>query len=276
MFTPIDFDSRFTSYAEKWMKAQLARGRKAEELEDEMPDLYLKFLNTPASWLDGAVPGMFFCKWSDPNELIDILRAYEDNGTPVPDPLLERITDLGDVSVQPLAELAADESAEAQLRVTAMNLLIELEADCTDLCIKLILARTEDDGPADAASELLRNKGKSVRKELTEALEEAEGAALDTLLDLLCAFPGDEKVFKKALERFITDPEHIALHASYLAKLGDDRAIEPLKKAAALTELNYLDYIEIRDAIEELGGTLETEREFAGDPYYESLRDIDK
>ena len=41
-----------------------------------------------------------------------------------------------------------------------------------------------------------------------------------------------------------------------------------------LQELNYLDYLEIRDAIEELGGEVKTEREFAGDEYYESMKNM--
>ena len=274
MFQPIDFDVKFTQYAEKWMKAELSKGRKAEDLEDEMPDVYIKFLNTPASWLDGAVPGMFFAKWDDPEELIEILKEYEKNGTPIPDPLLERITDLGKVSETPLSSLASDENAPHALRVTAMNLLIELEAVCTDLCIRLVLNREDEDDLADAAADLLRNTGRDALEQLLSAMDEAEGAALDTLLDLLCEFPGDERIYQKTLERFLSDPDHLALHASFLAKLGDARAIEPLKKMSTLTELNYRDYIEIRDAVEELGGSLDTEREFAGDPYYESLKDM--
>ena len=47
-----------------------------------------------------------------------------------------------------------------------------------------------------------------------------------------------------------------------------------LREALELTDLNYLDYIEIVHAIEALGGEVETEREFNGDPYYESLKDM--
>ena len=36
-------------------------------------------------------------------------------------------------------------------------------------------------------------------------------------------------------------------------------------------ELNYLDYIELRNAVEALGADVPQERDFHGDPYYESL-----
>lgn len=53
-------------------------------------------------------------------------------------------------------------------------------------------------------------------------------------------------------------------------KLGDDRAMKDLMAAANDPELNYIDYLEIRNAIERLGGTA-PERTFEGDPTYEAL-----
>ena len=45
-----------------------------------------------------------------------------------------------------------------------------------------------------------------------------------------------------------------------------------LKEAAQSPDINYLDYVEVVNAIEALGGERPPEREFSGDPYYESLR----
>ena len=39
-------------------------------------------------------------------------------------------------------------------------------------------------------------------------------------------------------------------------------------------DINYLDYIEIVNAIEALGGEVDDSRDFSGDPYYESLRTV--
>ena len=41
-----------------------------------------------------------------------------------------------------------------------------------------------------------------------------------------------------------------------------------------LTDLNYLDYIEIRNAVESLGGDPGEERTFYGDPDYEAMRNL--
>ena len=76
------------------------------------------------------------------------------------------------------------------------------------------------------------------------------------------------------IELFVTRDERRAQFASYLAKLGDERAIPMLKEAAQSPDINYLDYVEVVNAIEALGGERPPEREFSGDPYYESLRRV--
>lgn len=276
MSKPIDFDARFAKYAETWVREQLKAGKKPEVLEEQMPELYMRFINTPAHWLDGVAPAMYFAQWDDPAQLVEMLREYEAEQVAMPDLLLERLTDLGEIAVAPLMELAADEQAPVSLRVTAVNLLVELDSsEPMDLCVALVRARTAEDDLADAAADLLRNLGMEPVDRMVEALEGASDEAADTFLDLLCNFKGIERVYEETVSRFLRDAEHRALHASYLAKLGDPRAIEPLTKASELIDLNYLDYIEIRDAIEALGGSLAGEREFAGDPYYESMKRLE-
>ena len=53
-----------------------------------------------------------------------------------------------------------------------------------------------------------------------------------------------------------------------------DRALPALRRAAEDPHVNYLDFVEISSAIEALGGERPAEREFAGDPYYESLKHV--
>ena len=90
-------------------------------------------------------------------------------------------------------------------------------------------------------------------------------------MDVLCNFSGDERIYTYTVHQFLTQPDRRAMYASFLAKLNDPRAIEPLTQALSLSDVDYLDYIEIRNAIEMLGGEVTVEREFPGDPAYEAL-----
>ena len=85
---------------------------------------------------------------------------------------------------------------------------------------------------------------------------------------------GHENVYQLAVRLFEKNPNRRALFASYLAKLGDPRALPVLIAAANEENCRYMDFIELRAAIEELGGEA-PEREFYDDPEYEALHPMD-
>lgn len=234
----------------------------------------MHWLNSPAAFLGGEAPGLYFQKFDNASELVRWMLAYIDADVPVPDPLVERISDLGERSVKPLLRVTADEGASAQSRVMAFNLLKEIE--CGDapleICLKTIDRREEEDEVADVAAELLETVGGSCVEPILERMAEVSDAAKETYLDILCNYPGDERIYTYLMEAFQSHDDKRALFASYLGKLGDARAVNCLKETLIDPELNYLDYLEIRNAVEMLGGTVEIDREFAGDPYYEALK----
>ncbi|MBR3503973.1 MAG: hypothetical protein IKO07_06970 [Clostridia bacterium] len=268
----IDFDARFGRYAEKWIAANRSKYKNMDEMEEEMPDLYLRWLNEPADWLDGLTPGEYFARYDGPEELVRLLAAYHEQNVPVPDQLLERIVELGEASVEPLMKLAEAQRDRA-LTLTALNLLIELGSDRPlDLCLDIVSQAEAQNELSDVACELLSNLGARVIEPVLQRMPEAKKPAQEAFLDVLCNFPGDERIYNYAVDAFTRSFDRRALYASYLGKLGDERAIEPLRAALELSDLNYLDYIEIVYAIEALGGEVTETREFNGDPYYESLK----
>lgn len=274
MYEILDFDANFGAYSEKWMEMNKKKFKNIEQMEDAMPDVYMHWLNSPAAFLQGETPGLYFQKFDNAAELVKWMEAYEEAEVPVPDPLMERIADLGEKSVSPLMRAAADSEKDAQMRVTALNLLKEIETNGAplEMCLAIIDSREADDEVADVAAELLQTLGEDCVPPILERINEVTDEARETYLDVLCNFPGDERIFPPLMEAFETHPDKRALYASYLGKLGDSRAVETLKETLTDPELNYLDYLEIRNAVEMLGGTVEIDREFAGDPYYEALK----
>lgn len=276
MYDILDFDANFAAYSEKWMQMNQKKFANIEQMEDAMPDVYLHWLNSPAAFLMGETPASYFNKYDNPDELVAWVIEYEAAGVPVPDPLMERISDLGERSVPALLRTAADADNAAQTRVTALNILKEIECGTQPmaLCLDIIDRRGESDEIADVAAELLETVGEDCVPEILNRLNEVSDEARETYLDILCNYPGDERIFPALMEAFETHPEKRALYASLLGKLGDVRALNTLKESLNAIDLNYLDYMEIRNAVEMLGGSVEHEREFAGDPYYETLKGI--
>ena len=271
----IDFDAQFARYAQDYIRAHKAEFKNMDEAEAQMPEIYLRWLNQAADWLDGRTPGEWFSQYSDPEELVELAREYQKAGISLPDQLLERIADLGEAAVPALMKMAGEYEQSPELAMTALNLLIEIGSEQPlELCLDVIEHAGDRQELSEVASELLQSLGEVAREPVLSRMEHAAGEAKAAFLDVLCNFSGDERIYKYARDAFRTSLDRRALYASYLAKLGDPRAVETLRQALELTDLNYLDYIEIVHAIEALGGEVETEREFNGDPYYESLKEL--
>ena len=274
MFEILDFDANFKAYCDKWLEMNRAKFKTFDQMEDAMPEVYLRWLNSPAAFLGGETPGAFFQKYSSAPELIKWLRLYDESGVNVPDQLLDRISDLGGESVKPLLFTAKEEKYSPSLRMLALNLLKEIDAGDAPLalCLKIVDARSEKDELAEVASELLSGMAGGHIDEIVNRLEEVNDAARETYLDILSNFPGDERILNALLAEFERRPEACALFAGLLGKYGDERALDALNRALEWEDINYLDYIEIKNAIEVLGGECLSERSFDGDAYYEALK----
>lgn len=272
----INFDDHFADYTSDWMKEHQDRYANFDEMEEDMPRIWLSFLNTRAKWLGGVTPGSYFTQFEDPKVLTDWLRAYCEDGTPVPDPLLEQITTVGKPCEKRLIALLNDEESPEEARMIAVELLREMGSDQPKmLYIRWQLDREPKDDLKDNALESLVLMGKCVVQPILQELPHACEAGEEALLEVLSHFPGEEQIFRLALRLFEQKKERRALFAGYLAKLGDDRALPALMEAAQEPDLPYLTYIEIRNAIDELGGVC-PEREYDDDPEYEALRDMDR
>ena len=270
----IDFDAKFTEVLNDWIEKNRSRFRKPDDMENEVPDVYLRWLNTPASWLGGATPGAYFEKYQSAAELCELLKAYINEEVSVPDPLLERLEELGDE--QELLNLVKDKAAPMEARMTAIEILRALESTLPMVdYIRWQVERDDDDDLLDNALESLRQMGEGVRKAAKIAFTAADATGKEALLDVLADYTGDEDVFQFALEQFKTTKDKRGLYAGYLAKLDDDRALEHLLDVAESDDVSYSDFIEIRSAIERLGSEAPV-KDWTNDPTYKAFRRLQR
>lgn len=271
MHACIDFDKHFSAYVSRWMQEHSKEYRNYQAMEADMPRVYLNFLNTPAKWLNGVTPGAYFTQFEDPKDLVDWMCAYCAQNVPVPDMLMDQITAVGKPCEKRLVAVLKDEAVGNEAKMTAIGLLRELDSTMPKmLYISWQLNRQQDDELADNALESLSSMGQSVVQPLLEALPRANDAGQEALLDVLANYPGNEQVYQLAIRLFRENPHRRALFASYLAKLGDARALPDLQSAAMIPDIGYIDFIELRNAIERLGGDV-PERDFEDDPDYQAL-----
>jgi len=270
----INFDERFERFVADWMRKNAAAYKNnIDRMEAKIPEVYLQWLNTPMGWLDGHTPGAYFHQFHDAGMLTAWMLAYFAKKVPVPDQLFERITALGTKAEEALLAVLDDAGAPEEARLSAISMLTEMESAAPlERYVKWIAGREARDERADMAAESLIAMGRGVVEPVLQAVRGATSAGVETFVDVLCNFPGDPAIYELTIGMFHACPRKRALYASFLGKLGDARAMGALMEAIENPGISYLDYIELRNAIEALGGDVPADREFFGDPYYESLR----
>lgn len=269
----IDFDARFFEFARKWVAAH--PGLTEQQVENSYNSMMEEWINTPADWLEGASPASYFDRYADAAELIVLMQGYFDEKVNLPEPLYARIVEMGATCAPLLRELVADTSQSEELRAEAMGMLRDIgDRDADALLIGMVVGAQEQDELSDLAADILSGRDAETAKKLLDAYPNAPEHAQTLILDVCCNFPGDARICDYLLRRLRNRPEQRALNASLLAKLGDNRALEPLKEMLNLFDLRYLDYIELRDAVEALGGDAGEDRSFYGDPDFEALRNL--
>ena len=268
----IDMDALFKQY----LLAQVRAGADPEQLEEDVPDLYLEWLERPMVQLEGKTPREWFEK-QESAQRIEALCMYVNQQIDPPDPLLDAIEDDPEAEV-PLYELlqgrrGAFETGEKLLKARRYAAeLLNQKGSLLPVEEYLCLAREgcDDEKLREAAIQGLASMGEAIKEKLLEALRGAPDDGADCLLDLLSMLDRDERIFDALVRHFRGRYERRAFCASLLARYGDERALPVLEEA--IGSVGYLDYCALRDAIESLGGTVEEEPDFSGDCDYERMK----
>ena len=275
MNRPIDLEHLFHHYvADHLHKA----GKLDEDAAGEMAEkLYAEWADAPCAALDGCSPRAWFARLDTPEALVEALTAYARADMEPPELLLDRFFDVGAICAAPLEALARNAGESAALRAQALDLLNGLdEARAVRVATDAVLAAQESDAFCELAAEILASRvDADVAARLLDGYDAAPDFARALILETLCNFPGDARVYERMLEMLKNRPEQRADAARLLGRYGDARAIEPLKALLDLTDIGYYEYMEVRNAVEALGGEVESEREFYGDPDYEYLRELE-
>ena len=270
----INFDKRFLDFTNTWVENHQEEYKNIEALEEDMGHIYMQFVNSPAPWLGGMTPGSYFSEYDDPKVLVDWLEEYCKKGISVPDLLQERIMEVGRPCEKRLLALLETPGASQEGKMTAIGLLRDMESQLPlKLYIRWQLTRQQEDELSENAMESLKEMGKVALAPMERAVDQANLFGQEALLDALVHYPSSPKVYELAVRFFNEFPQKRAVFAGYLGKLGDMRALDLLKGAALDENLPYLDYIEVRNAIETLGGEC-PQREFDKDEGYEALRQL--
>lgn len=256
-----DFDGMFDEKLSEYVKKN-ADKYKEREWEDIIPKMYARFGDTLIKSL-GKSPNAYYAEMDD-KTLVATLRAHLKQGIPVSEFLCNAIEarDMAELLL-PLLCGAPDEIAYALNLLGAnrvalreyMRLLTEYDdEDVKNTCVDFVKEFADD-----VKEEALALYGRGVQREY--------------MLEILSrCVVRDDRIFKILIDEFRADADNVPLHASYLAAYGDERALEYLLDKIDEEGITFIEYQELKYAIESLGGSYDKERDFSGDEYYQAIK----
>ncbi len=264
----IDFDKLFENYADKYYNEHADEYESPDDFARDLDKIYNIWATSPQEVLGGIAPADFF-KNIPSDELIDILKgACAGDGNPS-SLLFDRIagepTLLGD-----LCELAKHSTEEKLLTVT-LSLISELGGGDNGFYLDM-MERDVDPCVKDQCIEVLSARAEEVKETIIERADKTDDVGMiEMYLEVLSyCKPGDERILTLLVTLLHIDP-NTAYVAGLIGRYGDERAAEALYPI--LDSCDYATFIEVRNAIEQLGGTVDDKyRNFDDDPLYKIIK----
>lgn len=256
-----DFDGMFDEKLGQYIQKHAGEHRESE-WEDIIPALYKKFGDTIIKSI-GKTPRKFYAEMSD-DELIKCLKAHLKQEVPVSEFLCEAI-ESRDLTEQLIPLLDGTENE----REYAVNLIGVDERVIKKYLIMLVKSGDEDF--KNRLADFIKEKADLVIEEALGYYE--KNIDSEYMLEIMSrSVVRNDKIFDILIKEFRCDGENVPMHASYLAAYGDERALQYLLDKIDEETITFIEYQELKYAIEALGGEYTKERDFSDDPYFELIK----
>ena len=260
----IDFDGLFDEKLSQYMQENAGKYTE-KQWESIIPKLYKQFGDTFVAKA-GATPKAYYAEMSD-EELVDTLALHVKEEIPASDFLCRELE--GRNCPDALVKLLAEDNLE--LLTFAVNLIGANPKGHAGYFVLLGNADTDED-VVDAVCEQLKNSADAAKARALDFY--GRGIRTELMLEILSrCTEKDDEVFEILLRAFKESEEDMPMHASYLAAYGDVRALPALLEVIDREDINFLEYQELKYAIEALGGEYTRPRDFSNDPYFLEIVD---
>ena len=254
----IDFDGLFDEKLMQYMEEN--RNKYTEkQWEDVIPKLYKKFGDTYVAKVK-CTPKEYYANMTNA-QLTETLSAHLKNDVPVPEFLCAEIEKRGEAET--LLPLLKDE--DAQIAVYAMNLLGD-DARAFDGYFSILEENRYDEDIRCDAVDILKCHADEVKGRAFSNWQ--KGVAVEYMLEILSRVKEKEDKYFDALMQAFRAGENLPMKASYLAAYNDERALPALMERIEDRTIGFVEFQELKYAIEALGGEYNEPRDFSEDKDY--------
>ena len=255
----VDFDGLFDEKLTVYMEEKKNKYTE-KQWEDVIPRLYKKFGDTYVAKV-GCTPKEYYARMSNA-ELVATLSAHLRSDVPVPEFLCNELESRNDV--ESLLPLLGEKDSATQSY--AINLILD-DKRAYEVYFTLLCDEEADADVRDDVAEIFKQNADEIREKVLEAYK--QGIAKEYMLEIMSRviFRSDE-IYSILLDEFISAGEKTPIRASYLAAYGDTRALPVLMERIEDRSIGFVEFQELKYAIEALGGEYVEPRDFSADKDY--------
>lgn len=254
----IDFDGLFDEKLTQYMEENKNKYTE-KQWEDVIPKLYKKFGDTYVAKVK-CTPKEYYAKMTA-SELVETLCAHLEQDVPTPEFLCAEIESRGETET--LLPLLYGDSPVAALY--ALNLIGD-DARAYDAYFDVLIQNRFDENIQSDITDICKLHADELKDRAFAAYE--KGEAKEYMLEILSRVTAREERVYNALFSAFRSGENVPVHAGYLAAYGDERALPALLERIEDTTIGFVEFQELKYAIEALGGEYDEPRDFSGDKDY--------
>lgn len=255
----IDFDGMFDEKLSQYIEENKEKYTE-KQWEEVIPRLYKKFGDTYVAKIK-CTPKQYYAAMSD-EQLAQTLAAHLSSDVPVPEFLCSEI-ESRDVTLALLPLLKSEDGYTASY---AINLIAD-DARAFDDYFDILTENRFDEDIRNDVIDVFKHHADEVKDRAYETY--SRGIAVEYMLEILSRVTArEDRIYEALLTAFLTDDDNLPMHASYLAAYGDDRALPVLLNRIEDRTIGFVQFQELKYAIEALGGEYTEPRDFSEDKDY--------
>jgi hypothetical protein len=230
-----------------------------KQWEDLIPKLYKKFGDTFVAKVK-CTPKEYYAKMAD-TELVETLESHLREDVPIPEFLCAELEKRGETELLLPLLHSADESAAEY----AFNLIGDDPRAYTTY-FSLLTANGGTEELRTDITEVFKLHADEMKEKVLAAYR--EGCAQGYMLEIMSRVKArDDEVFDILMKAFLA-ADDTSLTSGYLAAYGDERALPALLRKIEDRSIGFVEFQELKYAIEALGGEYTEPRDFSADKDY--------
>lgn len=237
-------------------------------IEKELMGMYLEWVQRSNEELDGFTPIEYVKIVDKSGNLFDYIEYMLNTEREVSDIVTDALVKRDD-AIELVKKLL--QSNDRNTLKYAFTVMFELDNSLvTDLCIDVIRSKDENQEKIGACYEMLAEDNDEAVDKILSIMYEVDEDTQFIFADILSNYKDNENIFMW-LVTMLYRGKDLCDVAQMLGRYGDNKAVNLINSFVLDKDLNYMEFIELRNAVERLGGEFEYEKDFSEDEYYKKI-----